>query len=191
MTKNRNLALAAVAALLVTMSPALAAEGHGSTGGQGMSMPGMDMKGMHEEMEKRMADTSAFGEKGDPAKASRTIKIVAEDIKFSMTDERVSLGETVTFSVTNKGEQPHEFTIGDAAYQDYVRKMMTHMAEMGMDMASPEHAAMHAAVGNSVVVAPGETKSVTWRFSKAGSFLFACNVPGHSEAGMQGTIEVK
>ena len=38
---------------------------------------------------------------------------------------------------------------------------------------------------------PGETKSVTWKFTKPGDFLFACNFVGHSEAGMLGNITVK
>jgi uncharacterized cupredoxin-like copper-binding protein len=30
-----------------------------------------------------------------------------------------------------------------------------------------------------------------WRFTKAGTFEFACLIPGHREAGMIGTIIVK
>ncbi|MBP6599957.1 MAG: hypothetical protein KA216_11010, partial [Giesbergeria sp.] len=31
---------------------------------------------------------------------------------------------------------------------------------------------------------------IVWRFNRPGSFDFACLIPGHSEAGMKGTITV-
>lgn len=171
---------------------AFAAGDHGDHGGHG-AMPEMtgDMGHMHEEMEAALADTSAFGEKGNAAGVTRTIAIEASEIKFDTTILEIGVGETVSFVITNKGEQPHEFTIGDAAYQGVARQMMTMMADMGMDLASPEHMEMHAAAGNTLVLEPGQTASVVWHFTKPGEFLFACNFIGHSEAGMAGTILVK
>jgi uncharacterized cupredoxin-like copper-binding protein len=32
---------------------------------------------------------------------------------------------------------------------------------------------------------------MVWRFSKAGTFEFACLIPGHREAGMTGTVTVR
>jgi len=183
--------LAAIAVWALAFSPvAFAAGEHGGHDMAGMNMSA-DMDKMHEEMEAKLADTSAFGEKGDPAKASKTVKVAGEEIRYDVTSLTLKAGDTITFQFTNKGEQPHEFTIGDAAYQENAKKMMTMMTEMGMDMASPEHAAMHAAAGNTVIVQPGQTKSVTWKFTKPGEFQFACNFVGHSEAGMLGTISVK
>jgi uncharacterized cupredoxin-like copper-binding protein len=192
MTFKQSL-LAAIALSALAFSPtALAAGGHDM---KGMDMPGMtmsaDMDKMHEELEATLADTSAFGEKGDPAAASKTVKVVGEEIRYDVTSLTLKAGDTITFQFTNKGEQPHEFTIGDAAYQEAAKQMMTMMTEMGMDMTAPEHEAVHAKAGNTVIVKPGETKSVTWKFTKPGEFLFACNFVGHSEAGMLGTISVK
>jgi uncharacterized cupredoxin-like copper-binding protein len=42
---------------------------------------------------------------------------------------------------------------------------------------------------NSVLVPPGETKELTWKFSKDADIEFACNIPGHYESGMVGKIE--
>ncbi len=147
------------------------------------------MAGM-EKFETKLADTSAFGMKGDPAKVSRTITVEASEIKFDIEKIDAKAGETIRLVITNKGEQPHELTIGDPAYQEVAREMMTHMAEMDMDMTSPEHAAQHASAGNTVVIQVGETKEIVWAFSKAGSFEFSCNMPGHPEVGMKGPIEV-
>ncbi|MBX3488596.1 plastocyanin/azurin family copper-binding protein [Parvibaculum sp.] len=156
------------------------------------SMPGMghDMKGMMGEMDRQMADTSAFGHKGEPAQVTRTVEIESADIRFDTAELNFNVGETVRFVIVNNGEQPHEFTIGDAAYQETARKMMRHMAEMGMDPVSPEHAAMHASAGNTVTLDVGETKEIVWTFTEAGAFEFSCNLIGHSEVGMKGRIIV-
>jgi len=43
---------------------------------------------------------------------------------------------------------------------------------------------------NSVLVEPGKTAELTWTFSKAGALEFACNIPGHYQAGMVGKLTV-
>jgi uncharacterized cupredoxin-like copper-binding protein len=43
---------------------------------------------------------------------------------------------------------------------------------------------------NSVLVEPGKTAELTWTFSKATNLEFACNVPGHYQAGMVGKLTV-
>lgn len=162
-------------------------------GHDGHAMPGATgaMAGMHEEMERKLADTSAFGEKGDPAAATRTIRVEASEIKFDTASLEIGAGETVTFAVTNSGDQPHEFTIGDEAYQAAAREMMAMMADMGMDMTSPVHMAAHGETGNVLILQPGQTGTLTWRFTKEGAFLFSCNFVGHAEVGMTGIISVK
>jgi uncharacterized cupredoxin-like copper-binding protein len=45
---------------------------------------------------------------------------------------------------------------------------------------------------NSVLLNPGETKELVWKFSEAIVGLeFACNVPGHYQAGMVGRFRVE
>ena len=39
-------------------------------------------------------------------------------------------------------------------------------------------------------VAAGKTGEIVWLFNRAGSFDFACLIPGHYQAGMTGTIKV-
>jgi len=173
--------LSATAIVYFLAGPALAA----GTGHDHGSMPGMMA-----DMDSRMADTAAFGRKGEAARVTRTIGIEASEIMFNTTALEFSAGETVRFVVSNKGDQPHEFTIGDGAYQELARQMMTHMTGMGMDASSAEHATIHASAGNTVTLDVGETKEIVWTFTKAGAFEFSCNMPGHSEAGMKGTIAV-
>jgi uncharacterized cupredoxin-like copper-binding protein len=40
-------------------------------------------------------------------------------------------------------------------------------------------------------VAPGKSGEMGWRFTQPGQFYFGCLEPGHFEAGMVGTIDVK
>lgn len=44
---------------------------------------------------------------------------------------------------------------------------------------------------NSGLVAPGQTKKVTFTPNKSGEIPFDCDVPGHKESGMVGTFSVK
>ncbi len=187
---HHTVSAAAILGSLWLSPVALAAGEKGGHDMAGMNMSG-DMGKMHEEMEAKLADTSAFGEKGTPSSATKTVKIVGEEIRYDVTALTLKTGDTVTFQFTNKGEQPHEFTIGDTAYQEAAKQMMAMMTEMGMDMTAPEHEAAHAEAGNTVIVKPGETKSLTWKFTKPGDFLFACNFVGHSVAGLLVNITVK
>ena len=118
------------------------------------------------------------------ARSSRTIEVTMHHSRFEPSRFVVRRGETVRFVLVNKGEQPHELTIADAAEQAEHRKMMRAMA--GMDMASMGHNDP-----NTVSADPGETKALVWPFTGAGTFEFACNYPGHAEVGMTGKITVK
>lgn len=192
MKKLRAVIAAATLAGFSALPPAWAAGTHGGGhGGHDMGAMPAEMKRTHDEMEARLKDTSAFGVRGDPDKATRTVRIEAAEIMYNLESIDVKLGETVKFVLVNKGEQAHELTVGDRAYQDSAREMMTMMAEMGMEPASPEHEAMHASAGNTAIAQPGQSKEFAWTFTKPGTFEFACNIVGHSEAGMKGVIVVK
>ena len=44
---------------------------------------------------------------------------------------------------------------------------------------------------NGVRLAPKKTAEILWKFTKAGTFEYACLIPGHLEAGMHGKVIVK
>jgi uncharacterized cupredoxin-like copper-binding protein len=125
------------------------------------------------------AQSSAFGEPGDRSKADRSIDVAALDsLEFAPETVKVKAGETIIFVVTNKGENVHEFVLGDQDFQE------EHAAEMsgGEDMAMGQ---------NWLEVEPGETNSLTWTFTAEGEqVLYGCHEPGHYEGGMVGTVEV-
>ena len=134
---------------------------------------------------------TAFGQPGDVKKISRTVRIEATEIKYNLTDLTFKVGETVKFVFVNKGEQDHELSLGDSATQLKHRKMMQDMAAMpNMDMSKmPGHQGMDD--DTMLMTKPGEAKELVWQFTKAGTFEFACNYPGHAEVGMTGKIVVR
>lgn len=125
-------------------------------------------------------DMAGVGEPADAADADRTIEVTTLDtMAYDPASISVASGETVTFSVTNGGDAPHEFTLGDQAMQD---EHAEEMADMGSGMGHDEP--------NSISLQPGETKELTWRFGEAGTVIYACHEPGHYQAGMRGEITV-
>ena len=123
-----------------------------------------------------------FGEPMDSNDASRVIEITAkDDFTFTPASVTVAEGETVTFRVTNAGVIPHDFTLGDAHLQD---EHEMEMAEMGGDMAMHDEP-------NAFVIAPGETKEMTWHLTEGGEILYGCHQSGHYAAGMKGTVTIE
>lgn len=132
----------------------------------------------HDEAE-HSDEAFAFGEPAEPEDVDRTIEVEAkDDLSFEPNAFGVEAGETIQFVVTNSGSIPHDFTLGDQAAQDAHEE---EMSEGGMEHSDP----------NAIVLEPGETKSLTWKFTEAGTVLIGCHQPGHYGGGMTGTIEVK
>lgn len=91
----------------------------------------------------------------------------------------VAAGKPITFLVTNVGQIPHEFTLGDAHVQDeHEQEMMSSGGHMGHDE------------DNAISLAPGQTKELTYTFEMPGMSLAGCHVPGHYPAGMKASITI-
>jgi uncharacterized cupredoxin-like copper-binding protein len=138
---------------------------------------------------------------GHPAKAdqaSRTVELTLGDMYFEPKSLTVKEGETVHFVLVNKGQLLHEFNLGDAAMHAAHQQEMLKMVASGMltstgmkhDMASMDHGSMKHDDPNSVLVEPGKTAELTWTFTKGTDLEFACNIPGHYQAGMVGKIAI-
>ena len=119
------------------------------------------------------------GGPGRASEASRTVKVEAlDELEFDPASLEVEAGETVTFEVTNAGENDHEFSLGDEAFH---QEHDTEMAEDDSMMMDED---------NAVSLVPGETKEITWTFPESGEIPFACHVAGHYDGGMVGRITV-
>jgi uncharacterized cupredoxin-like copper-binding protein len=127
------------------------------------------------------APVYAFGEPGKPGKVDRTIAIAMHDLSFEPSKVEVKKGETIRFAVTNASPIDHDFTVGDQKTQVEHRAEMAKMIGMGMT---------HGDEANAIMLKAGQRKELLWKFSKSGRFAFDCNIPGHAESGMAGTIDV-
>lgn len=131
-----------------------------------------------------------FGHAAKASQATRTVKVTLADMSFTPNNLEVKAGETVRFELINTGAVVHEFTLGDAALQASHQKEMLEMAAMGHDKdAHGAMAGMHHDA-NSVTLEPGQSGELTWTFTRASGLEFACNEPGHYQAGMVGQLKV-
>lgn len=147
------------------------------------------------------AHTFDFGQPAPAAKATRSVEVVMGDLSFTPKAIEIKAGETVRFVLMNKGQLLHEFNFGDAAmharHQQEMLKMQhsgmltpTGMKDMDHGAAGMDHGKIKHDDPNSVLVEPGKAAELTWTFTKTTQLEFACNIPGHYQAGMVGKLTV-
>ena len=124
------------------------------------------------------------GEPGDPKKPARLVPVTmkeTEDGRMVYFPDKVDVrdGEQVRFKITNAGRTEHEFML------DTPEHNATHKAAM------LKHPNMVHDDPNGVTIEPGKTAEIVWKFSKPGTYEYACLVPGHYEAGMHATVAVR
>lgn len=176
-------ALAALAiAISVSFSPTTGfagVEGHSGTGGK----------------------AEAHGTAGKAEDVTTTIEVTMYDNYYEPETIVVTEGETVRFVIKNVGEFVHEFNIATPEMHKAHAPEMMMMMEHGVlepDRINQEAAkAMQASMGhgmhddpNSVLLEPGQTGEVIWKFPEHAEIEFACNVPGHYDSGMVGEFEL-
>ena len=129
-----------------------------------------------------MMNMDGMSDVGMPATGAKPDKVVhvilSDDMKITFKKEvKIEPNDVVQFVVMNTGKIAHEFTIGSQAEQLEHREMMKNM--------NGQH--MHD-MGNAVTVEPGKAKQLLWHFHGDKNVEFACNIPGHAEAGMTKNI---
>lgn len=141
------------------------------------------------------------GKPGDAAAASRTVEVTLNDNFYEPESISVKAGETVRFVLKNEGQLLHEFNIGTAHMHEEHQEEMAMMMEHGMltptgvnhDMMNMDHGDgkhMKHDDPNSVLLEPGQSGEIVWTFPAEATLEFACNIPGHYQAGMVGEISV-
>lgn len=141
--------------------------------------------GDHDDGHGHGLDEFDFGAAAPEAAPDRTIEIAAYDtMEFEPDQVTVEAGEVVRFEVRNVGSVQHSFTLGSPEYQQ------AHEEEM-QDMSMEMMAGHMKDEPNGIVVQPGETGTLTWRFERGGPVQFACHIPGHYPAGMKGELRLQ
>jgi uncharacterized cupredoxin-like copper-binding protein len=128
--------------------------------------------------------TFAAGVPGDVKKSARTVEITMSetgDGKMLYAPDRIEVrrGEQIRFVLKNAGKLDHEFMLDSIANNAKHKAAMEKNPDMEHD--DP----------NGKRLAPQRSSDLIWRFTKSGTFEFACLIPGHYEAGMRGTVVAK
>ena len=141
----------------------------------------------------------AIGVKGNEENVDRVIKVLMYDNYYQPNNFKIKKNETIKFVVENKGELVHEFNIATKAMHLKHQPEMMMLVEneiilsdkidkkkmMEMAKKNPSMAHSHS---NSVLLSPGESADLIWKFTNSVKIEAACNVPGHYEAGMVAEI---
>jgi len=145
------------------------------------------------------ATMNMIGEKGDPNKVDRTVKIKMYDNYYEPNVIKVKKGETIRFIVENLGELVHEYNIGTkemhVEHKQEMQKLVDHEIILAdkidkikmKKMSKMDHSFGHSHA-NSVMLEPKQKGEIIWKFSKDINLEMACNVPGHYESGMVGKL---
>lgn len=157
---------------LVSLAASIASSVAGAHGNAVHSASAADVPAVREQQ--------AWGIAGSAAEAKRTITIRMNDaMRFVPDHIEVRQGDTVRLVHHNDGATLHEMVIG-------TREALAEHAELMKKFPGMEHDEPWMAH-----VPAGGKGEVVWTFNRAGRFEFGCLIPGHYEAGMIGTIDVK
>lgn len=147
------------------------------------SSPAWAGSGPAEHEHEHETEVFSAGEPGDPTMPSRVVQVTMQEsdgkMLFVPNHVEVRKGEQIKFVIHNNGELDHEFVLATAQGNEKHAEAMKRNPEM-------EH---HDP--NATRVSPKKTDEIIWNFTNAGKFEFACLIPGHRDAGMFGSVEVK
>ena len=138
---------------------------------------------------------SQIGTPAASGDATRSIEVEMTDNRYNHAEIMARKGEIVRFVVHNRGQLVHEFNIGTpkmhASHQGEMLAMMQSGNMSPTKMMHGHGGKMGHNDPNSILLNPGESKELVWRFDEQVEDLeFACNVPGHYQAGMVGGFRI-
>jgi uncharacterized cupredoxin-like copper-binding protein len=103
-----------------------------------------------------------------------SLTVTATEFKFDPADETVNAGQTVNVTLDNKGTVDHTWVVLKQGVND------TTSSQFSADQAL-----------FTVKAAAGQTGTGSFTAPAAGQYEIICDVPGHLDAGMKGTLTVK
>ena len=126
------------------------------------------------------------------------ITVVMDEYSFSPSTLTLSAGSRVEITLVNQGRLPHEFMVYPADPRMPMERTAMHewVEENSMFKGvevTVEVDGNTVAAGDlvEVVVRPGARVSLRFVPARAGTFEFACLIPGHYEQGQKGRLVVK
>ncbi len=154
---------------------------HGEMDHGDMDHNKMDHSNMDADTMAAMPGMTDVGMPAPGAKPDKVVHVIlSDDMKITFKQEgTIKPNDVVQFVVMNTGKIDHEFAIGSTEEMQEHREMMKTMEHHDHDAT------------NVVTVEPGKAKQLLWHFHGEPNVEFACNIAGHSEAGMVKQIMLK
>lgn len=103
-----------------------------------------------------------------------SITVALDDFSFAPGSISATAGTEVTVTVSNIGGIQHSWVLLNAGDE------VTATAEISDDRI----------LASSGDLEPGESGTVSFTAPAAGTYQIVCHIPGHTEAGMTGTLQV-
>jgi uncharacterized cupredoxin-like copper-binding protein len=124
----------------------------------------------------------ACGGGAETATGPQEVTLVATDIAFDQERIEVVAGQPVALNLRNEGVLEHDFSIMHIPAE---MPADDHTGDDGHDMGHmEEQPELHTAAMS------GANSSFTFTPTEPGEYTYFCSVPGHREAGMDGTLVV-
>lgn len=113
----------------------------------------------------------------------RQINVIMREYVFNPSTLYLVAGETVVFQLFNGGLVAHEFVLGDEAVQ--AAWQAADRATPPAPFATPPPASVPPdTAGERVLLASGESATVSYRVPAGEQLHLFCHLPGHAERGM-------
>ena len=119
---------------------------------------------------------------GARAAGPQQVTITATELKFTPNTVTLTVGQPVQLTIVNQGAMDHDL------------KSALPIAEFTYQRAANDADEQQQNVKDGVLdvdFKAGDQAQVTFTPTTAGTYAFACDVPGHADAGMKGTFVVQ
>jgi uncharacterized cupredoxin-like copper-binding protein len=124
------------------------------------------------------------------ADAPRDINVIMRDYLFEPNPLVLHPGETVRFNIINAGLLPHEFVLGDAEVQAAWASAEAAATPPGFTATPPPVSLPPEQAGFRIFLVSGQSASATYQVPVGETLELACQIPGHVEQGMVGTVQL-
>jgi uncharacterized cupredoxin-like copper-binding protein len=131
-------------------------------------------------LEHSRRDDYVSGEPGDRKQPFRGLELAMWEAdgstSFFPTEVEVKKGEQIMLILQNVGNLPHDFFIGQS--QRLSAPKLENYLEVEADVTVQS-------------ILPGQQIKLLWKFSRTGTFVFACPISGNNQNKMRGKIVVE
>jgi len=111
----------------------------------------------------------------------QVVTVDAKEFKFTPSEIHITAGKA-KFILINSGIGVHEFVVYDASKKDIVDKA---------ELAEDEETIMKNVLFEIDELDAGQFKESDTMILEKGSYVIGCHIPGHYEAGMNGTLIIE